>query len=66
MNDLLPCIATSVMLVFVHSVLVVSNLTPEVVCSGFVASFDMSFGGSNSIELGWAMRDPAWFEKSSP
>ena len=66
MNDLLPCIATSVMLVFVRSVLVVSNYTPEVVCSGFVPCFDMSFGGNNSIELGWAMRDPAWFAKSTP
>ena len=59
MNDLQPCIATKVMLVFVRSVLVVSNLTPEVICSRFVASFDMSFRGNNSIELGWAMRDSA-------
>ena len=41
------------------NVFVLSDLTPNVVLSGMVASFVMSFGGIISILLGCAIRAPA-------
>ena len=43
-----------------------SVFTPDIVCSGFVASLDLSLGGKSSMVLGCAMRDPAWLAKANP
>ena len=62
----LPCIVTSNMFALQQSIFVLSDFTPDVVHSGLVDSLVMSFRGSISIVLGWAMSAPAWFAKSSP
>ena len=52
---------TSVLKIFVLSV-----FTPDVICLGFMASFDISLGGKSLIVCGCAMRDQAWLAKSNP
>ena len=47
------------MLTLVLSVFTVSVFTPDVVCSGFMAWYDMSLGGKNSMLVGCAMSEPA-------
>ena len=47
------------MLTFVLRILTLSDFTPEVVCSGLVDSFIISWGGSISMVVGCAMREPA-------
>ena len=42
-----------------------SVFTPDVVCSGFVASFDISLGGKSLMVCGCAMRDSTWLAKSN-
>ena len=62
----LPCMAMSNAFTFTVNILVVSDRTPDVVCSSLLASFAMSDGGNISICLGWAFSEPAWLMKSNP